>query len=214
MPTTPPQVNWIEMNTPELRLRQIRQYEEYVALRIECSVASGRPLTPSVSHVNEKVRKAHTALAINGNTATQEMRRLKEKNLRRRAREQGTSVIANYGPITVHDLRLHVARDEHNRRANQRLEEERIHKKEVKCEASYFKEWLKNLSTILRASTSDLRVADWHHSQPTYSQARLPCSTHLPAAPTYRQAKKMFPHTKCPISLTQYLTRIEAISIE
>ncbi|KAK2697043.1 hypothetical protein QWA68_005034, partial [Fusarium oxysporum] len=26
----------------------------------------------------------------------------------------------------------------------------------------------------------------------------VPCSTHLPAVPTYRQAKKKFPHTKCP----------------
>jgi hypothetical protein len=42
----------------------------------------------------------------------------------------------------------------------------------------------------------------------------LPCSTHLPAAPTYRHAKKKFPHTKCPISLTQYLIRIEVIGME
>lgn len=74
MPTTPPLVNWNEVVTPELKLRQIRQYEEYVARRIECSVASGVPLTPSVSHVNEKVKKAHTTIAINGITATQEMK--------------------------------------------------------------------------------------------------------------------------------------------
>ncbi|EXK24523.1 hypothetical protein FOMG_18757 [Fusarium oxysporum f. sp. melonis 26406] len=60
MSTPPPRINWIEMDTPELKLRQVRQYEEYVALRIECSITSGTPLTPSVSHVNEKLRKAHT----------------------------------------------------------------------------------------------------------------------------------------------------------
>ncbi|RYC79160.1 hypothetical protein BFJ63_vAg17960, partial [Fusarium oxysporum f. sp. narcissi] len=107
--STPLLINWNEVNTPELKMRQIRQYEQYVALRIECSVASGTPLTPSVSHVNEKLRKAHTTLAINGFTAAQEMRRLKEKNLKRSARDQGTVILANYGPITVYDARLRVA---------------------------------------------------------------------------------------------------------
>ncbi|KAF6518223.1 hypothetical protein HZS61_002301 [Fusarium oxysporum f. sp. conglutinans] len=58
--STPPLVNWNEVITPELKMRQIRQYEQYVALRIEVSVASGTPLTPTVAHVNEKLRKAHT----------------------------------------------------------------------------------------------------------------------------------------------------------
>ncbi|EGU73157.1 hypothetical protein FOXB_16332 [Fusarium oxysporum f. sp. conglutinans Fo5176] len=132
MSTPPPRVNWIEMNTPELKLRQIRQYEEYVALRIECSITSGTPLTPSVSHVNEKLRKAHTTLAVNGITATQEMRRLKEKNLRRSARDQGTTILANYGPITIYDARLRVAKDQHNRLAGQAAEEARVHTKEVR----------------------------------------------------------------------------------
>ncbi|EGU87107.1 hypothetical protein FOXB_02376, partial [Fusarium oxysporum f. sp. conglutinans Fo5176] len=123
-------INWNEVDTPELKMRQIRQYEQYVALRIECSVASGTPLTPSVSHVNEKLRKAHTTLAINSITAAQEMRRLKEKNLKRSARDQGTVILANYGPITVYDARLRVAKDLHNRRANQAAEELRFHKKE------------------------------------------------------------------------------------
>jgi hypothetical protein len=47
MSTPPPHGNWIEMDTPQLNLRKIHQYEEYVALRVECSVASG---TPSVAY--------------------------------------------------------------------------------------------------------------------------------------------------------------------
>ncbi|KAI8401732.1 hypothetical protein FOFC_18601 [Fusarium oxysporum] len=135
--STPLLINCNEVNTPELKMRQIRQYEQYVALRIECSVASGTPLTPSVSHVNEKLRKAHTTLAINGITAAQEMRCLKEKNLKRSARDQGTVILANYGPITVYDARLRVAKGLHNRRANQAAEELRFHKNEVRDEAAY-----------------------------------------------------------------------------
>ncbi|KAK2923399.1 hypothetical protein FoTM2_016923 [Fusarium oxysporum f. sp. vasinfectum] len=130
------------MDTPQLNLRKIRQYEEYVALRVECSVASGTPLTPSVSHINEKVRKAHSTLALNGITATQEMRLLKEKNLRRSAQDQGTTIIANYGPITVYDARLRVAKDQHNRLAGQAAEESRLHNKEVKDEVIYLRRWI------------------------------------------------------------------------
>jgi hypothetical protein len=168
--STPLLINWNEVNTPELKMRQIRQYEQYVALRIECSVASGTPLTPSVSHVNEKLRKAHTTLAINGITAAQEMRRLKEKNLKRSARDQGTVILTNYGPITVYDARLRVAKGLHNRRANQAAEGLRFHKNEVRDEAAYARRWLLQVRKLLRASLRDLRVADIVRSQPTYSQ--------------------------------------------
>lgn len=56
-------------------------------LRIDALIMSGVALILSVAHVNEKVRKASITLAINGITVTQEMRRLKEKNLSRRARD-------------------------------------------------------------------------------------------------------------------------------
>ncbi|RYC79285.1 hypothetical protein BFJ63_vAg17832 [Fusarium oxysporum f. sp. narcissi] len=137
MPSTPPKVYWNLLNTPPLKLRKIQQYERFVKLRIDCSIDSGLPLTPSVAHVNEKLRKAHTTLALNGITATNEMKRLKEKNLRRCIRKEGTSVIANYGPIRISDARLRVAKDEHNRRAAQKVEEERVRNKEVKIEADY-----------------------------------------------------------------------------
>jgi hypothetical protein len=92
-----------------------------------------------VAHVNEKLRKAHTTFALNGITATQEMRRRKEKNLKRSNRDQGITILANYGPITVYDARLRVAKDGHNRRANQAAEAQRIHKKEAKDEATYLR---------------------------------------------------------------------------
>ena len=133
-------------------------------------MASGTPLTPSVSHVNEKLRKAHTTLAINGITAAQEMRRLKEKNLKRSARDQGTVILTNYGPITVYDARLRVAKGLHNRRANQAAEGLRFHKNEVRDEAAYARRWLLQVRKLLRASLRDLRVADIVRSQPTYSQ--------------------------------------------
>ncbi|KAF4420000.1 hypothetical protein F53441_14406 [Fusarium austroafricanum] len=172
MSTPPPRVNWIEMNTPPLKLRKIRQYEEYVALRIECSVASGTPVTPSVSHINEKLRKAHLSLALNGITATQEMRRLKEKNLRRSARDQGTTIIANYGPITVYDARLRVAKDVHNRLASQGAEELRYYNKEIKTEVSYLRRWIAEVRKQLRNSLKLLQVADLYSSQPSYSQKK------------------------------------------
>jgi hypothetical protein len=170
MSFTPPRVIWNDVNTPELNLRQIKQYEDYVALRIECSISSGMPLTPSVLHVHNKVRKAHTTLALNGITATQEMHRLKEKSLRRQEREDGTLVIANYGPITVYDARLRVAKDQHHRRANQNAEARRYHNKEVRDEAVYLRRWLSSVRKILRSSLKEYHPSQQYKSQPIYSQ--------------------------------------------
>ncbi|RYC79089.1 hypothetical protein BFJ63_vAg18033 [Fusarium oxysporum f. sp. narcissi] len=174
MPSTPPTVIWNNINTPQLNLRQIKQYEGYVALRIECSISSGVPLTPSVLHVNEKVRKAHTTLALNGITATQEMRRLKEKSLRRSERDEGTIIIANYGPITVYDARLRVAKDQHNRRANQDAELRRYYAKEVRDEAVYLRRWLFSVRKLLRSSLKEYHPIEQHRSQPSYSQEVRP----------------------------------------
>lgn len=149
-------------------MRQIRQCGEYVALRIKYLITSGTPLTPSVSHVNEKLQKAYTTLAVNGITATQEMRRLKEKNLRRSAQDQGTTILANYRLITIYDARLRVAKDQHNRLAGQAAEEARMHTKEVRVKVGYLQRWIAAVRKMLRASLKDLRVADLYSSQPTY----------------------------------------------
>ncbi|KAJ0126253.1 hypothetical protein HZ326_30641 [Fusarium oxysporum f. sp. albedinis] len=127
MPSTPPTVIWNNINTPQLNLRQIKQYEGYMALPIESVISSGVSLTPSVLHVNEKVQKAHITLALNGITATQEIRCLKEKSLR------------------FYDARLRVAKDQYNRRANQDAELRRYYAKEVRDEAIYLRRWLFSL---------------------------------------------------------------------
>ncbi|KAI8648854.1 hypothetical protein NCS56_01501400 [Fusarium sp. Ph1] len=119
---------------------------------------SGAALTSSVAHVNEKARKASTTLAINGITATQEMRRLKEKNLSRRARDEGTSIVANYGPIRVCDARLHVAKDDHNRQSQQEEEERRVRKKAVKDEMMYVRRWVMRVRGVVRESIQKLKV--------------------------------------------------------
>ncbi|KAG7404437.1 hypothetical protein Forpe1208_v015948 [Fusarium oxysporum f. sp. rapae] len=100
------------------------------------------------------------------------MRLLKEKNLRRSARDQGTTIIANYGPITVYDARLRVAKDQHNRLAGQAAEESRLHNKEVKDEGIYLRRWIAAVRKQLRISLKLLRVADLHSSQPSYSQKK------------------------------------------
>lgn len=99
---------------------------------------------------------------------------MKEKNLRRRVRDERTSVMANYGPIRVYDARLRVAKDDHNPLANQQAEEQRIHRKEVKNEIIYMKRWLSSVRRILRASLTELRVAEVHSGQPTYENQVKP----------------------------------------
>ncbi|WAO97211.1 Hypothetical protein NCS54_01492600 [Fusarium falciforme] len=101
---TPEMMNWNTVDTPPFNIRVIQRYQEYVALRIEASIVSGIRLTPSVARVHEKSRKATEVLMINGVTSTQEMKRLKEKNLRRRALQEGTS-IRRKGPVgKLHNL--------------------------------------------------------------------------------------------------------------
>ncbi|KAM5354577.1 hypothetical protein ACJ41O_001224 [Fusarium nematophilum] len=91
-PKTPEKINWATVATAPFNIRIIQRYQEYVALRIEASIVSGVRLTPSVAHVHEKSRKATEVLMINGITSTEEMKRLKEKNLRRRVLQQGTQI--------------------------------------------------------------------------------------------------------------------------
>ncbi|KAJ0132654.1 Calpain-type cysteine protease ADL1 [Fusarium oxysporum f. sp. albedinis] len=94
-----------------------------MALRIKYLITSGTPPTPSVSHINKKLQKAYITLAVNGITATQEIRRLKEKNLRRSTQDQRTTILANYRLITIYDARLRVTKDQHNRLAGQAAKE-------------------------------------------------------------------------------------------
>lgn len=155
-PKTPEKINWATVATPPFNIRIIQRYQEYVALRIEASIVSGVRLTPSVAHVHEKSRKATEVLMINGITSTEEMKRLKEKNLRRRALQQGTQIVSNYGPIRVSDARLRVAKDEYHRRAAQAEEYRRYRKKEATDEVKYIYRWIKDVRSIVRVSVNNI----------------------------------------------------------
>ncbi|KAM5357575.1 hypothetical protein ACJZ2D_016120 [Fusarium nematophilum] len=155
-PKTPEKINWATVATAPFNIRIIQRYQEYVALRIEASIVSGVRLTPSVAHVHEKSRKATEVLMINGITSTEEMKRLKEKNLRRRVLQQGTQIVSNYGPIRVSDARLRVAKDEYHRRGAQAEEYRRYRKKEATDEVKYIYRWIKDVRSIVRVSVNNV----------------------------------------------------------
>ncbi|XP_044718012.1 DDE superfamily endonuclease domain-containing protein [Hirsutella rhossiliensis] len=149
-PVTVHRIDWKTLKTPRLNLHDIHKCHEFIRLRIDLSIASGTPITPSVAHVQGKVRKAAHTLALNGITATDEMRRLKENQLRRSKLAEGTSIVGKFGPLTVHDSRLRVAKDEYNRLAAQADEARRRLKKEVREEAAISKSSNKQLRLLGR----------------------------------------------------------------
>ena len=159
---TPPtirQIDWNSVATPKLDLSVIRRYNDYVNLRLEVSILSEVPLTPSVSHVHLKARKAANTLALNGITATDEMRRVKEKQLSRAALKEKTRVIGKYGPLSVYDARVRVARDEYNRLGAKAEEQRRMKKKEARDEAAYLRRWLRNVRGTVRNSIKETRTS-------------------------------------------------------
>ncbi|XP_044714580.1 tc5 transposase DNA-binding domain-containing protein [Hirsutella rhossiliensis] len=89
-----------------------------------------------------KARKADKTLALNGITATAEMTKIKEKQAKRSSLQQQTTIVARYGPLSVGDARIRVARDEYNRQAAQEEEAQRVRNKEVRDEAGYIRRWL------------------------------------------------------------------------
>ncbi|KAJ6436476.1 pol-like protein [Purpureocillium lavendulum] len=155
MTETPPTIrrmDWNKVTTPRLSLLTIEQYNEYVKLRIQVSLLSEVPITPSVSHVHEKARKAAHTLALNGVTATAEMKVLKDKQVRRSALLEKASIVGKFGPLSINDARLRAAQDEYNRLAAQREEESRLLKKGARDEAAYIRRWLQRVRANVRAS--------------------------------------------------------------
>ncbi|KJZ70343.1 hypothetical protein HIM_10272 [Hirsutella minnesotensis 3608] len=146
------QFDWNDATTPRLSIVEIRQYERYVKLRMEASMISYLPMTPTVSRVHEKACKAANTLAINGITAIAEMRRLEEKQLKRAARQERTQIVGKYGPLSVGDARLRVARDEYRRRAAQEEEDRRMKKKAAREEATFVKRWNRDCRGMVRYS--------------------------------------------------------------
>ncbi|KAH6961832.1 hypothetical protein BKA56DRAFT_700192, partial [Ilyonectria sp. MPI-CAGE-AT-0026] len=99
-------------------------------------------------------------VTLNGITATEEMKRLKEKNLHRTALQKKTSIVCNYGPIRVQDARIRIAKDDYHRQAAQADEERRVQRKEAVDEVKYIRRWLRTLRSLLRASLSAVRRVD------------------------------------------------------
>lgn len=64
-------------------------------MRLQVSALSETPLTPSVAHVFREAQKARHTLALNGITATAEMKRLKEKQKRRKALHGETTLVGS-----------------------------------------------------------------------------------------------------------------------
>ncbi|KAG5993508.1 hypothetical protein E4U52_001915 [Claviceps spartinae] len=92
-PSTPPtsrHLDWSKVATPPLSIPIIRNYHNYVDLRVRVSIEANAPLTPSVQRVHMKARKAGKALEINGIAAAAELRRLQEKSLKRQERDERT----------------------------------------------------------------------------------------------------------------------------
>ncbi|KAM4058298.1 hypothetical protein HRG_006688 [Hirsutella rhossiliensis] len=107
----------------------------------------------------DQARKAANTLALNGITATDEMRRVKEKQLSRAALKEKTRVIGKYGPLSVYDARVRVARDEYNRLGAKAEEQRRMKKKEARDEAAYLRRWLRDVRGTVRNSIKETRTS-------------------------------------------------------
>ncbi|KAG5986644.1 hypothetical protein E4U52_008395 [Claviceps spartinae] len=96
-PQTPPftpksaRNDWRNASTPPLNLRTIQDYHDYVETRIESSILSQVPLTPSVIRTFSKARKAGHSLALYGITATREISLIKEKALARKTQQDSAN---------------------------------------------------------------------------------------------------------------------------
>ncbi|KAM4064196.1 DDE superfamily endonuclease [Hirsutella rhossiliensis] len=144
-PHTPPSIqrfNWNNVSTPRLNLSTIQRYHAYVQLRLATSVDSHMPLTPSVTYVYEKARKADKTLALNGITATAEMTKIKEKQAKRSSLQQQTTIVARYGPLSVEE------------------EAQRVRNKEVRDEAGYIRRWLRKVRFNVRISITEAKIRD------------------------------------------------------
>ena len=135
-----------------MNLGTIQRYHSYVKLRLEVSILSHAPLTPSVTRLYEKARKAGHTPALNVTRATAEMKALRDKQLRRSTLLGKTLIIGKYGPLTVDDARIRVAKDEYNRLAAQEDKRQRLRKKETRDEAAYVRCWIREVRSIVRSS--------------------------------------------------------------
>lgn len=109
-------------------------------------------MTPSVTRVFDLATNASNILSYNGIAASEEMHRLKAKAVRRTKLHTQTGIVAKYGPISVQDARLRVAKDDHNRLAAQADEQRRISRRDTKDEGHYLRCWVRDVRAIVRSS--------------------------------------------------------------
>ncbi|KAM4058333.1 DDE superfamily endonuclease [Hirsutella rhossiliensis] len=88
------------------------------------------------------------------------MTKIKEKQAKRSSLQQQTTIVARYGPLSVGDARIRVARDEYNRQAAQEEEAQRVRNKEVRDEAGYIRRWLRKVRFNVRISITEARIRD------------------------------------------------------
>ncbi|KAH8653032.1 hypothetical protein BGZ61DRAFT_374219, partial [Ilyonectria robusta] len=167
-PRTPRRVplrayDWANAPTPPLRMRRIQRYQDYVCLRLHTSITSGMPLTPSVIRVFDHATNASNILMVI--EAIQQIHRLKESSVRWSTVQARTEIIAKYGPIRVEDIRLRVAKDDHNRLAAQADEKKRIFRRDTKDESHYLRRWLRDVRAIVRSSILGFKQSHYKRGQ-------------------------------------------------
>ncbi|KAG6044610.1 hypothetical protein E4U17_000499 [Claviceps sp. LM77 group G4] len=148
--------DWSNAATPRLSIPLIQKYHDYVDLRMRVSIEANVPLTPSVQRVHMEARKAGQALDFNGVAAVAELRRLQEKSLKRQERDERTLVVAKWGPISVHDARFRVAKDDNNRLEAREEEKRRISK--VRIEVGFLRRWLRAVRGTARTSLKEMTL--------------------------------------------------------
>lgn len=104
----------------------------------------------------DKVRKVGRALELNGITASNELRRQKEKILARQKLQDERRVIARYGPISAGDARGCIATDDYNRCAAQEDEAQRIERKASRDEEAFLWRWLRIVEGFIRKGITEI----------------------------------------------------------
>lgn len=148
-PPTARRFNWAEISTPAGNVARIQQCNDYVELRLTAWVESNVPVTPTVLHIQQKAQKVSKARIA----ASRELRRLQEKTLRRKERNEKWHVVAKYGPIRLDEARARAATDEYNRKAAKEAEMQRILRRTIKAEDGYWRRWVRK-QPVVRSSFS------------------------------------------------------------
>jgi hypothetical protein len=106
-------------STPALNLTAIGQYSKYIDKRLQLSILTRCPPTPTFARVIEKRDKAMKIMVLSGELARDELFQKSEAEKEKVRRRSGNRHIQKYGTISVYDGRLRVAaRNEAEYQAN------------------------------------------------------------------------------------------------